>query len=230
MKKLLANVVMVAVLSMAGMAEASLTNIGSATYGGNSYNLIYDNGSSLIWLDYSKADGTWQDKVAWASSLGSNLTNITLKPGYSVNWSGDWRLPASVAGAYTYGVNGTGTYGYNITSSELGHLFYTELGNKGYFDTSGDRTSGYGLAQKGPFANLKLDWYWSGQAYNSDYAFALYTNTGYQDAVKNGYEAQVLGMAVHSATVTPIPAAAWLLGSGLIGLVGLRRKKMLITN
>jgi hypothetical protein len=30
------------------------------------------------------------------------------------------------------------------------------------------------------------------------------------------------------ATSTPIPAAAWLLGSGLMGLVGLRRKKGLI--
>jgi hypothetical protein len=31
-----------------------------------------------------------------------------------------------------------------------------------------------------------------------------------------------------AATATPIPAAAWLLGSGLLGLVGLRRRKGLI--
>ena len=34
----------------------------------------------------------------------------------------------------------------------------------------------------------------------------------------------VAGTPVFSATPTPIPAAAWLLGSGLLGLVGIRRR------
>ena len=34
----------------------------------------------------------------------------------------------------------------------------------------------------------------------------------------------VIGVDNVSATPTPIPAAAWLLGSGLVGLVGVRRR------
>jgi hypothetical protein len=35
----------------------------------------------------------------------------------------------------------------------------------------------------------------------------------------------VAGTPVLPVTPTPIPAAAWLLGSGLLGLVGMRRKQ-----
>jgi len=63
-------------------------------------------------------------------------------------------------GVWEYGVDGTTTAGYNITSSEMGHLYYTELGNDGYFDTSGNTTgcsesSPYCLTNTGDFQNLQ---------------------------------------------------------------------------
>jgi hypothetical protein len=39
---------------------------------------------------------------------------------------------------------------------------------------------------------------------------------------------QVIGLDNVNVTATPIPAAAWLLGSGLLGLVGMRRKQKLV--
>ena len=45
--------------------------------------------------------------------------------------------------------------------------------------------------------------------------------TGYNGAGESWYITEVHGLA---ANPTPIPGAAWLLGSGLLGLIGLRRK------
>jgi len=79
-------------------AGAELTVIGTATYEGSDYNLVYDDdsggGSGLVYLDYDYSADKWlnhPDAISWAAGLGAALTiNLT---GYSVEWSGDWRLP-----------------------------------------------------------------------------------------------------------------------------------------
>ena len=94
--------------------------------------LIYDSDLNITWYDYSKSWDTWQNQVNWASGLSVTFGSNTYT---------DWRLPSTVDGTYAgCGCNGTTTAGYNITSSEMGHLFYTELGNTGYYDTSGNPT------------------------------------------------------------------------------------------
>ena len=50
------------------------------------------------------------------------------------------------------------------------------------------------------------------------------TGTWYFD-YDNDVDPFRIGGAVDQVTTTPIPAAAWLLGSGLLGLVGIRRRK-----
>lgn len=96
-------------------AMAALTTIGTATYGGTEYNLIYmDDGpfGPITWLDYENNCYNWHNQVNWASGLGSELT-VTLEPGYtsSIDWSTGWRLPATVDGPYVVGYNGTTTGG-----------------------------------------------------------------------------------------------------------------------
>jgi hypothetical protein len=231
MKNLAAAVAIMAVLAVTGMAEASLSTIGTADYAGSSYNLIYDKDSSLIWLDYSNANNTWGNQVAWASNLGSTLSNVKLNAGVSVNYNSGWRLPTTVDGT-TWGYSGTTAGGYNITSSEFGHLYYTELLNKGQLDTNGTAQAGWGLSNKGPFANLQSNnWYWSGTefTYNPYRAWTFYTSDGYQYTYFKDYGG-LLGMAVRSgqiveATPTPIPAALPLFASGLACLAGLKLRR-----
>jgi len=86
--------------------------------------------------------------------LGAALT-INLDPGINVSWGGNWRLPETVDGAYSWGYDGTTTAGYNITSSEMGHLYYASLGNLGLYDTSEKFQPGWGLVKTGPFSNLQ---------------------------------------------------------------------------
>ena len=74
-KKLLTSLVTgLIVFGVTGMANASLTNIGTATYNGIDYNLIWDddnNGNSLVWLDYSNTAISWENQMAWAAGIDS---------------------------------------------------------------------------------------------------------------------------------------------------------------
>ena len=174
------------VFGLAGGARATLTTVGTATYSGTAYNLIYDNDLQITWLDYTKGYDNWQNQKDWANTLGSSLTTVSLLPGYTIapDWTTGWRLPSTVDGSYSWGYDGTTTAGYNITNSEMGHLYYTELGNKGYYDTSGNGPqAGWGLTNQVPFTNLIASWYWSGTEYADDpnSAWYFYTNYGYQD-------------------------------------------------
>jgi hypothetical protein len=218
-------------LVFAGTANASPITIGTATYEENDYNLIWDddnNGKSVIWLDYTyTAPGNHGVKENWAAGLDSDLS-YTLSAGYSIDWvDGDWRLPTCVNGEYTaIGYDGTTFPGYNITTSELGHLYYEELGNTGRYDTSGNEYGSYDLIS-GPFANLVTDkdyWFSTQQSGLNYWYFSL--EDGLQDRT-NYYNGGLAAMPVRSAEVSavPIPGAAWLLGSGLLGLIGIRRRK-----
>ena len=216
-RKCVVFVVFLLLLVFSGSALAALEVIGTAVYQGSSYNLIWDddnNGNSVIWLDYTQAQATWQNQMDWAAGLdpdgagdSEGQLTITWNPGISVTWSdAAWRLPATVDGTWVYGCDGSTTGGYNITNSEMGHLFYTELGNLGCKDTSCNPSSGcqtgYGLQNQAPFQNLIASRYWSGLEYaaNPAYAWLFTFDIGYQyydfDQLHNGY-----GLALRSGQV-----------------------------
>jgi hypothetical protein len=139
-------------VTLAGPAVANLTVIGSATYGGNHYNLIYDNNpsGSIVWLDYSNPANTWPNQVAWASSLNSpGMVTYSFLPGYSMNWSSGWQLPTTVDNPSSFGAPPP------ASSSQMAYLYYTQLGN-----TLGNS------ANTGPFSQIQNDGYgtayWSG--------------------------------------------------------------------
>jgi len=226
---------------MAGMAQAALTTIGTACYGGSDYNLIYDDddtghgGGGLVWLDYTHSSATWQNQKDWASGLGASLTVTLESPIHTdIDWTTGWRLPDTVDGPYVHGYEGdpdndglyTYTAGYNLANSEMGHLFYTELGNLGYVDTSGNLQSGYGLQNTGDFDNLIACWCWSGKEYvDPDSVWGFWMDRGHQSVTGKSYHRY--GLAVRSGQVStvPLPGAIYLFGSGLIGLASLKRRK-----
>jgi len=219
---------------------ATLIGVLPATPGGTDYQAYYDSVADLTWLANANAAGTtmnWADANAWAASL-------------SINGVTGWRLPdtnpvdGTTADDANFSYIGTEDRGYNVsapgtlyagsTASEMAYLFYNTLGNLGYCDPgtstvstcSGPQT-GWGLSNTGPFSNVQSYFYWSSTEYAPDPAYAWYFDFGYGDQL-NGVETYNLyAWAVQSgnAGVVPVPAAVWLFGSGLLGLVGLGKPR-----
>lgn len=138
--------------------------------------MIYDDVLDVTWLrdaNYAQTSGfdadgrmTWEQADAWAEGL--------VYQGYD-----DWRLttvsPAN--GSYfVYGdregqpsnsYSGLTDAGFNIAGpySELGYMFYVNLGNKGFYTTTGAIKWDWDNVNSGPFANLQHYFYWTGTEY-----------------------------------------------------------------
>ncbi len=210
----------------------------------------YDTVLGITWLadaNYAQTSGydvdgllNWAAATAWATSLNPYSSGIM-----------GWRLPETnpVDGStydYEFKFDGTSDRGYNIsapgttdagsTGSELAHMFYNTLGNKTYYDTSGSGPqTGWGLTNEGPFDDsIVSGTYWSGTEYAPRTNLAWYFNTYYVYQLDDYKTDSRYAWAVHSGdvgvSVVPIPAAVWLFGSGLMGLLGVskwRRRRSL---
>lgn len=210
-------------------AEATLTTIGTASYGSQSYNLIYDEIPGLVWLDYSNALDVWQNQMIWVISLNSpGMLTYNINSAYTVTWGVEgFRLPKVVdsgAPGCNWAYSGTDC-GFNVDTStgEMAHLYYDELGNKAYSDLNGVYPQpGWGLVNKGPFANLLPNIYWSNTEYapniNNAWGFDFVNGGGQNADNKNSHW---YAMAVRSGNVVPTPVpepgTIALIGSGLIG-------------
>ncbi len=191
---------------------------------------------------------SWSSYVSWTNSLHRFLT-YNFDPGVTVSWTGNWRLPKvndnGNDGCNNWGYSGTDC-GFNVDTStgELAHLFYDELDNLALYDTSGKlRRSGYGLKNTGPFDNLKSYYrYWYGTNYKNKYYlrhpdFAWFFDfwSGLQGGQPDNRFG--VGIAVRPADVSfasstggsggaspvPEPSTLLLLGSGLAGVVSVRK-------
>jgi len=88
---------------------------------------------------------------------------------------------------------------------------------------------GSGLTNTGPFSGLLPFHYWSGTELDSLVAWFLDFGFDGGGAQSNeGKSGSTFAWAVRSGdvpAVVPVPAAVWLFGSGLIGLISIARRK-----
>lgn len=161
-------------------------------------------------FDTTTGQMSWWGAQAWVGYLNS------------ISYGGvtGWRLP-----------NADPLCGFssNCTSSELGHLYYTEL-NKVAYPAANSGILGTGASSDtsgsvGPFDNAHTWGYWSGTEYASfaGIAWSFGTSTGGQGQLAKGDS--IYGWAVRDGQVAavPVPAAVWLMGSGVMGFLGWRR-------
>jgi hypothetical protein len=209
--------VLVMVLGVSMQAHAALSNRGTDINGNR---LIYDSDLNITWYDYTNSMDNWNNQMNWASAL-------SVSGGDLVGVYDDWRLPSTVDGPDVWGYDGTTIAGYNITSSEMGHLFYAELGNKGYYDTSGNFQPGLGLTKTGDFQNLQSYVYWSGTEYaaNTNYAWLFHTGNGNQfHDYKVGNVTYAIAVRPGDVSVAVVPEPVSMILFGIGGVVlGARR-------
>ena len=181
----------------------------------------------LTTSDFSAGSGTmnWWGAQAWVSYLNNQNYD-----GYN-----NWRLP-----------NSTNFFGYTYSQqSELAYLFNVELNNQTYVLPNGnlnyswtgnpnptfldaahsntqDSLSNYLQA----FSYSTGGTYWYGTEYEYFSGNAYTFRSSYGDQTMGGKGAPYYAWAIRSGDVdaVPVPAAFWLFGSGLMGLLGLRRR------
>ena len=233
-------------LACAGtVVEASLIDRG--------HGFIYDDVLDITWLQDARlaasstfgvsgiqSDGsmTWETGFEWIAAM--NATNYL---GFD-----SWRMPTltpvnGVSFQYTVSYDGSTDRGFNNMSptNELSHLFYVGLGNIGL--CSADNATGssadncennpydtWGLQNTGPFENFIAGRYWTDVRHtdpDEDRAFDLDATFGQMGTgLTSGYKFvwAVTDGDIGSLAAVPVPAAGWLLGSGIVGLLALRRK------
>jgi hypothetical protein len=241
--------------SISGQGTWETTLQGRDLTGDGVFDAYYDTTLDITWLANANAgagssfeigapylDGqmTWANANAWAAAL-------------DVNGITGWRLPTNTPiNGTNYQTNdttnATSDVGYADADgwvdvsgnpvSEMGHMFYVTLGNLGACapdDGDGDPATcyvgfpdGWGLSNTGPFSNVQSSViFWSGSELNSSSAWLFNFSLGNQD--RSGKGDVLSAWAVHDgdvgASVVPVPAAAWLFGSGLLGLLAMARKR-----
>lgn len=210
------------------------------------YEAYYDTTLDITWLadaNYAGSAMDWNEATAWAAGLDPYGSGIS-----------DWRLPTaspingmSYVTGFNKFTNGQFDSSYNVsapgslyefsTASEFAYLFFNTLGNQSAYELSGGET-GCGkfqmpscLVNTGPFTDIQDvfgEFYWTGSVLPNGDILDFYMMDGRQHFHLND-GAKFKAWAVHDGDVgvspVPVPAAAWLFSSGLIGLIGLVRKQ-----
>jgi len=173
---------------------------------------FYDTPANSGFHNLSSSDfNTTSGQVTW---FGAHAFTIYLN---SINYGGSsqWRLPSA-----------------DETGSELIQLYYSELGALIYPGTNG---SDFGIlgdgsylssGSAGPFVHAQTYAYWAGSEYAPSAYSAWIFNTYYGHPGFDEKDDQLYAWAVSSGQVAavPLPAAAWLFSTALLGLLGLKRQ------
>ena len=167
--------------------------------------------SQAFWLTTgigTNGEMNWFTANTWIDAMNAHNSGL--------GWLdfNDWRLPTTTVPDASCSTPGSST-GTGCAGSEMGHLYYTEFGlSAGTNASTAAATAGFSNLATGEF-------YWSGTL-DGPSAYDFHFGNGAQATLGRGFLLFVV--PVRTNTV-PVPAALWLFGSGLLGLVGMARRK-----
>lgn len=205
------------------LTALSVNSVNAALVSRSGGTLVYDTDLDITWVSdanlaatntfgindiFNNGEMTWLIANDWVAAM-----NTDGGTGY-LGFNG-WRLPTTLQPDSTCNRQSNGvSFGTGCTGSEMGHLFNVE---------------GVTSTTPGPlFTNVQADYYWSGTLLDPDNAWRFSFASGDQNATDiSSITFRHHAWAVHDGDigVIPVPAAAWLFTSGLLGLIGIARRK-----
>lgn len=146
----------------------------------------------------------------------------------SINYGGStqWRLPTIAIQTRDFDYNPVGNG--SIAGDEYSELYYQELGSKGYRGANGNVQPDYGIKNTATFDNEQSNSYWSGteSVFNANRAWEFNNEYGYQGPGERNLHLYAWAVSPGQISAVPAPPAAWLFGSGLLGVAGFARRKI----
>jgi hypothetical protein len=210
---------------------------------------LYDRGNGLIYDDV--LDITWLQDANYAQTSGYAAANATggfwgadhIQTDGRMGWDAAkaWAAQLEYAGYSDWRLTSVGDNPIDaiyVTTSELGYMFYTNLGNEGGSSWDDPPTAECGpncltnvsftdAASGGTisFLNVQSSFYWYQEESSEDYSWAFRMHTGHQGPDDKPYNNYAWAVADGDIAAVPLPAAAYLFGSALLGLFHLKRKQ-----
>ncbi|WP_347985934.1 hypothetical protein [Methylomonas sp. AM2-LC] len=215
--------------------DANLLGTWEGAYGSTSYNNIVN---AIIKASNGVIHDTPNTNFPYPDPTGTyTLTAADFGSGGTVDW---WAGQALVHYLDTQNYGGSNQWALptqpdqtgsnNITNSQLGELYYNELhaleypaANFGILGTGAlNDTSG----SVGPFINAHTYTYWSGTEYvgYTSNAWDFVTVYGLQYSVYKNLQLYAWAVSPGQVNAVPVPGAVWLFGSGMLALLGLKRR------
>lgn len=153
-------------------------------------------------------DGTTVQALTQGSSWLGNFTqgdHLLYPSGPASTLNISFSSPVFGAGAQIQQVTGTGYFTADVSVFGAGQVLLESYSETGYSDNAGDGSAIFigVLDTKADITSIQ---------------FSLTAQPAFDDFAINT-------LSLTTVTPTPIPGAVWLLGSGLVGLIGLTRKR-----
>jgi hypothetical protein len=194
---------------------------------------VYDDDLNVTWTGDANLAATNTFGVAGINANGTMnwaTANSWITAMNNADYLGfnDWRLPGTLipddtsCTSDTAGNTASGdSTGFNCIGSEMGHLFYSELSG-----SAGNPVPGQTHFSDIQNDSIMTSSYFSSTEASSTDAWRFRFGTGSQFAVDKTFDLFAWAVRDGDVAAVPVPAAAWLFGSGLLGLVGVARRKV----
>ena len=185
---------------------------------------VYDTDLNITWLadahylqNFSDPYGNPLGQMSWGAA--NNQIDLMNAENGGLGHLGfnDWRLPtADLACDALYTACG-----------EMGHLFYNELGGVAGTNIVTTHNTNYSLFQNLPPASYAYTHYiyWTGTNTIHTDAYFFDFNAGVQLQTNRVNALYAMAVRPGDVAAVPLPAAFWLFGSGLVGLLGFMRRR-----
>lgn len=203
-------------------AQATLTSY----IGADNVGLVHSSISNVTWTQDANLLGTLESTIGYTNAINAIIAATPINSGshtvsasdFSEGGKANWYGAIAFVNCLNI-INYGGSNHWRLpTINELGQLFYTELNG-----------TVRGSTPNTPFFNNVQDYaYWSGMEYaqNPDEAWTFVTQRGFPyhyGKLNQNYAWAVINPGQVAAV--PVAASVWLMGSGLLGLLGLKRTR-----